>query len=96
MLIEHYYSLTTFHDKFVSLKSIQREYKDKVWIGLKVENTVLKNQQTILEDLKYLKENEISVNEILKINKLLIQEMKSYFEFDKLKREKESLNKKKK
>lgn len=85
MLIEHYYSIITFHDKFASLKSVQREYKEKIWIGLKVEKTVLKNQQIILEDLEFLRKNEISINEILNINKLLIQEMKSYFEYDKLK-----------
>lgn len=95
MLIEHYYSITTFHDKFVILKSVQREYKEKIWTGLKVENTVLKNQQIILEDLKFLRENEISINEILNINKLLIQEMKSYFEYDKLKKKEEKLNLKK-
>lgn len=95
MLIEHYYSITTFHDKFDSLKSVQREYKEKHWIGLKVENTVLNNQHIILEDLRFLRENEISINEILNINKLLIQEMKSYFEYDKLKKKKEKLNKQK-
>lgn len=91
MLIEHYYSITSFHDKFTSLKSVQREYKDKQWIGLKVEKTVLKNQQLILDDLAFIRENEISLNEILKINKLLIQEMKSYFEYEKLKKKKTKL-----
>jgi hypothetical protein len=96
MLIEHYDAITTFHDKFVLLKSVQREFKENLWIGLKVENTVLKNQQIILEDLSFLRENEISINEILNINKLLIQEIKSYFDYEKLimKREKLSKNKK--
>ncbi|EPE9920753.1 hypothetical protein ACSN7H_002501, partial [Flavobacterium psychrophilum] len=93
MLIEHYESITTFHDKFISLKSVQREFKENLWIGLKVENTVLTNQQLILEDLKFLRKNEISINEILNINKLLIQEIKSYFEYEKLKKKREKLNK---
>ncbi|VXA98805.1 conserved hypothetical protein [Flavobacterium sp. 9AF] len=96
MLIEHYYSIITFHDKFDSLKSVQREIKEKRWIGLKVEKTVLKNQGVILDDLKFLRENEISINEILNINKLLIQEMKSYFEYDKLKKKRKMLNSEKK
>jgi hypothetical protein len=82
MLIQHYSSITSFHDKFGSLKSIKREMKNSKWTGLLVEQTVLQNQQLILNDLHFLKENEISVNEILNINKLLIQELKSYFDFD--------------
>lgn len=91
MLIEHYFSITAFHDKFDSLKSIKREVRDSKWVGLTVENTVLKNQDMILNDLKYLKENEASISEILNINKLLIQELKSYFDFDKLEKRKKKI-----
>ena len=84
MLIEHYFSITTHHDKFDSLQSIKRQIRDKKWVGLIVENTVLQNQGLILKDLQYLRDNEISINEILNVNKLIIQELKSYFEFDKL------------
>jgi hypothetical protein len=84
MLIQHYDSITMFHDKFSALKSIKRETKDSKWIGLVVEQSVLKNQELILNDLKYLTDNEISINEIIKVNKLLIQELKSYFDYDKL------------
>jgi len=86
LLIEHYYSITNFHDKFSSLKSIKREIKDKQWIGLKVEGNVLKEQNLIMEDLAFLRENEISIEEIIKTNKLLIQELKSYFDYEKLKK----------
>lgn len=84
MLIQHYNSITIFHDKFGSLKSIKREFKNSKWIGLIVEQSVLKNQELILNDLKYLTENEISINEIININKLLIQELKLYFDYKKL------------
>lgn len=84
LLIEHYFSITSFHDKFDSLKSIKRKEKDSKWIGLEVDKKVLKKQKWILEDLEYLRENELSIDEILKMNKLLIQELKSYFEFEKL------------
>lgn len=84
LLIEHYFSITNFHDKFDSLKSIKRKEKDSKWIGLEVDKKVLKKQKWILEDLEFLRENELSIDEILKINKLLIQELKSYFEFVKL------------
>lgn len=84
LLIEHYFSITNFHDKFGSLKSIKRKEKDSIWIGLEVDKKVLKKQKWILDDLEHLRENELSINEILNINKLLIQELKSYFEFKKL------------
>ena len=95
LLLEHYYAITTFHDKFDSLQSVKREIKDKQWIGLKVEHSVLKNQNLILEDLAFIRENEISLEEILKINKLLIQELKSYFNFEKLeKKKRKTINRK--
>lgn len=84
LLIKHYFSITSFHDKFDSLKSIKRKEKDSKWIGLEVDKKVLKKQKWILEDLEYLRENQLSIDEILKINKFLIQELKSYFEFEKL------------
>jgi hypothetical protein len=90
LLIEHYFSITNFHDKFDSLKSIKRKEKDSKWIGLEVDKKVLKKQKWILEDLEYLRENELSIDEILKINKLLIQELKSYFEFEKLNKKREN------
>lgn len=84
MLIEHYYSITTFHDKFNNLHSIKREIKNSKWAGLKIDKTVLKNQNMIINDLNYLHELESSIFEILNINKLLIQELKSYFYFNNL------------
>lgn len=86
MVIEHYISITSHHDKFDSLQAIKRQIKDKRWTGLIVENKVLQNQGLILKDMQYLRDNEISINEILNVNKLLIQELKSYFDFDKLKK----------
>ena len=82
MLIEHYHSITTFHDKFNNLHSIKREIKNSKWAGLRVDNTALKNQNMIMKDLNFLRENESSIFEILNINKLIIQELKSYFYFN--------------
>jgi hypothetical protein len=90
LLFQHYDSITKFHEKFGALKSIKREFKNGEWIGLIVEQSVLKNQKLILDDLKYLTENEISINEIININKLLIQELKLYFDYDKLMKKKNS------
>lgn len=91
LLFEHYNSVTKFHDKFGDLKSIKREFRSGKWTGLIVEQTVLKNQELILNDLKYLTENEISINEIININKLLIQELKLYFDYNKLIKKKKKI-----
>jgi len=80
LISEHYNSITEYNDKFSSLKAIQREIKDNIWIGLKVNDSVLKQQKLILEDLTYLRKNELHIEEILHINKLLIQEIKIYFD----------------
>lgn len=84
LVIEHYHSITSFHDRFGSLKSIKRQFKDSKWVGLVVEKSVLEHQDLLLTDLKYIIDNEISINEIININKVLINELKSYFDYDKL------------
>lgn len=95
LVIEHYHSITSFHDRFGSLKSVKRQIKDSMWIGHIVDKTVLDHQDYLLADLKYLTDNEISIDEIININKILIQELKSYFEFEKLEKKKLMIRKKK-
>lgn len=88
LLLEHYISITTFHDRFDSLLTIKRTKKNELWTGLKVDGNVLKNQDMIMNDLNFVRENQVSVNEILLASKLLIQELKSYFDYDKLAKKK--------
>jgi hypothetical protein len=82
--MEHCSSIIMFHDRFNNLKSIKREIKDNVWVGLSVDQSVLKNQQVVAEDLKHLCNEELSIQEVIKICKLLIQELKSFYDFEKL------------
>lgn len=84
LLMEHFTSITQFHDRFGNIKSIQRETKNGIWIGLKVDQSLLKNQQLVAEDIKHLCNDEMSIQEIFKISKLLIQELKSFYDFEKL------------
>jgi hypothetical protein len=93
ILFQHYDSVTSFHDKFGSLKSVIRKIKDTQWVGIIVENSVLNNQALILNDLKYLSENESSMNNIININKLLIQALKLYFDYNTLMKKKKKLTK---
>ena len=84
LLMEHFNSITTFHDRFAELKTINRVMKGKSITGLKVEKALLQSQQMVMEDLKYVSKNELSLEEIFKVNKLIIQELLVFYDFKKL------------
>jgi hypothetical protein len=84
LLAENFTSITTFHDRFRNMHSIQRDLDKDSWLGLKVNKTLLSNQNLILEDLRLMRDNELSLQEIITVSKLLIQELKTFYEFDKL------------
>ena len=89
LLIEHYSSITKFHDRFSSMLSIQRIIKDGQWIGLKLDQSLLGNQKIIIDDLKHINNEINSLQEVVIATKLLIQELKSFYEFDKLMKKKQ-------
>jgi len=84
LLIENFNSITSFHDRFGSIRSIQRVIDQGEWTGLKVDRALLKNQQLIIEDLQNLSNDNLSIHEIINISKLLLQELKSFYNFNKL------------
>lgn len=88
LLMEHYNSITTFHDRFNDLKSIKRIIKDGKVVGFELDKNILKDQQMVAEDMKHLCNHELSIDEVIKVNKLLIQEIKDFFDFEKLKKKK--------
>ncbi|GEL09470.1 hypothetical protein SAMN05192550_1529 [Flavobacterium glycines] len=90
LLLEHYNSITTFHDRFKEIKSIKRITKDGIIIGFELDKNILKDQQMVAEDMKHLCNNELSIEEVLKINKLLIQEIKIFFDYEALQKEKKN------
>lgn len=83
LIMENFNSITLFHDRFGSLKSVKRDNQKGEWVGLIVDQSLLKNQQMILDDLVYLIDNELSIFEITNISKLLIQELKNFYSFKK-------------
>jgi len=88
LLMEHFSSIVGFHDRFGNLKSIKRDSKNGIWLGLSVNQSVLKDQQVVAEDLKQLCNDELSIQEVIKISRLLIQELKSFYDFSKLMKKK--------
>lgn len=88
LLMEHFESITTFHDRFNDLKSIKRIVKEGVIVGFELDKEILTNQQLVAEDMKHLSNNELSIDEVINVNKLLIQEIKDFFDYEKLKKKK--------
>ncbi len=84
LLMEHFTSITSFHDRFINMKSIKREVKDGNWVGLRVEQSLLKEQHLVFEDVKQICNEEASLQEVIKVTKLLIQELKGFYQFEKL------------
>lgn len=92
LVYESYVGISTFHDNFDKTKSIRREFQDNVWVGLKVENSLLSNQGVLNEDLFIINDNENSLEELQNILLIVNQETKKYFDYDnmQLKRKKGS------
>lgn len=90
LLLEHYNSITTFHDRFKEIKSIKRITKDGIIIGFELDKNILKDPQMVAEDMKHLCNNELSIEEVIKINKLLIQEIKIFFDYETLQKKKKN------
>lgn len=88
LLMEHYNSITTFHDRFNDLKSIKRIEKNGAIVGFKLDKNILNDQQMVAEDMKHMSNHELSIEEVIKVNNLLIQEIKDFFDYDKLQKKK--------
>jgi len=68
------------------MKTIKREIRDKVWVGLKLEKDLLQNQTLLNQDLLDLNNNEQSVFEITQMVRIIEAKTKEYFDYDYLQR----------
>jgi len=84
LIYESYIGISTFHDNFDKTESIKREFKDNVWVGLKVENNLLSNQSVLNNDLLIINDNENSLEELQNILLIVTQETKKYFDYKNL------------
>ncbi len=78
LTMEHYSLIFGHNDKFGNLKSIKRTIKKNTWIGLRLDNEILKNQHFIMDDFTFLKENIEPMNEIINCD-LLIEVLEEFF-----------------
>jgi hypothetical protein len=92
LICESYMSISLFHDKFGSIKSIKREIENDNWKGLKVEKDLLTNQNRLNEDLLLLNDNENNLKELSEILLIINEETKKYFDYDKLQEKRIKIN----
>lgn len=84
LIYESYVGISTFHDNFDKTESIKREFKDNVWVGIKIENNLLSNQSVLNDDLLIINDNENSLEELQNILLIVNQETKKYFDYENL------------
>lgn len=80
VVIDNFSSISLFHDRFGHIKSVQREIKNNIWVGLKLDKDFLNNQQLLVQDIKEICDNESSLNELLGITGALYNTISSYYQ----------------
>lgn len=90
LIYESFISISLFHDRFGDLKSIKRNIKENVWVGLKLEKDFLEKQSVLNDDLQHINNEEKSIFEITEMVRVVESKTKEYFNYDKnqLKRKK--------
>ena len=78
-VIEEFYGITVFNDRFGSLKTVQRELTDKLWTGLKYDRDFATQQEEVTEDLLSITSNEQHLDEIVAAFQLLNPDIVKYF-----------------
>ncbi|MDI1321982.1 MAG: hypothetical protein PSV36_04490 [Algoriphagus sp.] len=79
LILENFVPISLFHDKFGELKSIKRIIENDVWIGLKLEPDLIKNQQVLNDDLLLLNDNEKSILEVNAILNIVENKLMAYY-----------------
>lgn len=79
LTMQHYGSIFHFNDKFGNFKSIKRQVENQFWTGFKLDSDILKNQSKIMDDLEFVRSNEIHLNQIIHCE-ILIGVMNEFFE----------------
>jgi hypothetical protein len=81
-VMEHYGSIYHHHDRFGNLKTIKRLIERGIWNGFMLDGDFLKKQDLLFEDLKYIRENEDGLEQIIE-PELILEIMDSFFKIDK-------------
>jgi hypothetical protein len=84
LIYESFISISLFHDRFGEMKTIKRDIKEKVWVGLKLDKDILQSQTLLNQDLLHLNNNERSIFEITQMVRIVEEKTKEYFDYDNL------------
>jgi hypothetical protein len=79
LIADNFNSISLFHDRFGNVKSVEREIKNDIWVGVKQGKDLLNNQQLLLQDIKEVTNNESSLNELIGISGGLYNDLSSYY-----------------
>ena len=90
LIYESFISISMFHDRFGEMKTIKREIKEKVWVGLKLDKDILQNQALLNQDLLHLNNNERSIFEIAQMVRIVEDKTKEYFDYDNLQKKRKT------
>lgn len=90
LIYESFISISIFHDRFGEMKTIKRDIKEKVWVGLKLDKDILQNQALLNQDLLHLNNNERSIFEIAQMVRIVEDKTKEYFDYDNLQKKRKT------
>ncbi|MGN6530485.1 MAG: hypothetical protein ACTHK0_01870 [Ginsengibacter sp.] len=80
MVLDNFSSISLFHDRFGNLKSVQRDFKDNVWVGLKIHKELLNQQQQLINDIKEVCDHERNLSELIGVSIALFNMTVKYYD----------------
>lgn len=90
LIYESFISISLFHDRFGKMKTIKRDFKENVWVGLKLDKDFLENQNLLNQDLLHLNNNDRSIIEITQMVRIVEEKTKEYFDYDNLQKKRKT------
>ncbi len=78
-VIDNFSVISLFHDRFANLKSVQRDFRNDIWIGIKVHTELLNQQDQLVSDMKEIRDNESSLTELVGITGAMCNTVSSYY-----------------
>jgi hypothetical protein len=83
VVLDRFFSICLYHDRFGKMKSIKRLTQEGVWIGLDIDKDFLEKQEFLNDDLQFINEHETSIAEIAFVLRSVNQRIKEYFDYKK-------------
>jgi hypothetical protein len=72
-------SIYAYHDRFEQLNAVQRHIVDGKWVGMKIDNKLLDQQQLLVDDIKVVCDNEVSLGELFAVTAAIYNQVVKYY-----------------